>query len=97
MGMAARFTASQPGARTLVAPDRLKEIPVTADNKTPLEHVTDLASQLNGVTGGALGGLTTGVDDATGGLIGEVTGTLDGITGGTLGNATGGLLPGTGK
>lgn len=54
---------------------------------------TDLASQLDGVTGGALGGLTTGVDDATGGLIGEVTGTLDGLTGNTVTDATGGLLP----
>ena len=54
---------------------------------------SDLANQLDGVTGGALGGLTTGADDATGGLIGEVTGTLDGLTGGVLGDATGGLLP----
>ncbi len=54
---------------------------------------TDLANGLNGATGGALGGLTSGVDDATGGLIGEVTGTVDGLTGGTLTNSTGGLLP----
>ncbi len=49
----------------------------------------DVASQLDGVTGGALGGLTGGVDNATGGLITEVTGTLDEVTGG----ATGNLLP----
>ncbi|NYE36894.1 hypothetical protein F4692_002027 [Nocardioides cavernae] len=68
------------------------------DTVTTVTNTTsDLASQLNGVTGGALGGLTSGVDNATGGLIGEVTGTLDGATGGLLGNATGGLLPGTGR
>ena len=43
--------------------------------------------------GGALGGLTSTVDDATGGLISEVTGTVDGLTGNTVTDATGGLLP----
>ncbi|GAA5115944.1 hypothetical protein GCM10023339_23810 [Alloalcanivorax gelatiniphagus] len=69
--------------------DITKGVTDTVTNTT-----SDVASQLNNVTGGALGGLTTGIDDATGGLIEEVTGTLDGLTGGTLGNATGGLLPG---
>ena len=57
------------------------------------DTTSDLANGLNGVTGGALGGLTSSVDNATGGLIGEVTGTLDGLSGGTVGDATGGLLP----
>jgi hypothetical protein len=73
----------------------------TKDPTKPVKEVTegvtdttsDLANQLDGVTGGALGGLTTGADDATGGLIGEVTGTLDGLTGNTVTDATGGLLP----
>ena len=72
-----------------------------ADPTKPIKDITkgvtdttsNLTTQLNGVTGGAVGGLTGAVDDATGGLIGEVTGTLDGVTGGLLGNATGGLLP----
>ena len=101
-------TAPTPAPQTLL-PDATQQDPTkhdpTKDPTKPVKEVTqgvtdttsDLANQLDGVTGGALGGLTTGVDDATGGLIGEVTGTLDGITGGTLGNATGGLLPGTGK
>lgn len=67
----------------------------------PVEEVVDqvttttsnLTTQLDGVTGGAVGGLTGSLDNATGGLIGEVTGVLDGTTGGVLGNATGGLLP----
>ena len=86
-------------------PDATQQDPTkhdpTKDPTKPVKEVTqgvtdttsDLANQLDGVTGGALGGLTTGVDDATGGLIGEVTGTVDGITGGTLTDATGGLLP----
>ena len=48
---------------------------------------------VQGSVTGALGGLTSGADDATGGLIGEVTGTVDGLTGGALDDATGGLLP----
>jgi hypothetical protein len=81
-------------------PDPTQQEP-TKDPTKPVKEVTegvtdttsDLANQLDGVTGGALGGLTTGVDDATGGLIGEVTGTLDGVTGNTVTDATGGLLP----
>ena len=73
----------------------------TKDPTKPVKEVTqgvtdatsDLANQLDGVTGGALGGLTTGADDATGGLIGEVTGTVDGVTGNPVTDATGGLLP----
>ncbi|MCW2735791.1 DUF5667 domain-containing protein [Nocardioides sp.] len=73
-------------------PDKVKDITKgVTDGVT--DTTTDLANQLDGVTGGALGGLSTGLDNATGGLIGEVTGTLDGATGGTLGNATGDLLP----
>lgn len=68
--------------------DPTQSVPSTVTNTT-----SDLASQLHGITGGALGGLTSGVDDATGGLIGEVTGSLDGATDGTLHNATGDLLP----
>lgn len=79
--------------------DITKGLTDTLDDTTDTVTTTtgDLASQLNGVTGGALGGLTSGVDNATGGLIGEVTGTLDGASGELLGNATGGLLPGTGR
>jgi hypothetical protein len=81
--------------------DPTKPDPTKPDPTKPVKEITqgvtdttsDLANQLNGVTGGALGGLTTGVDDATGGLIGEVTGTLDGLTGDTVTDATGGLLP----
>ncbi len=67
--------------------------PVKDITKGVTDTTSNLTTQLNGVTGGAVGGLTGAVDDATGGLIGEVTGTLDGATGGLLGNATGGLLP----
>lgn len=66
----------------------VKDVTTTVTNTT-----SNLTTQLDGVTGGAVGGLTGAVDDATGGLIGEVTGTLDGATSGLLGNATGGLLP----
>ena len=54
----------------------------TSPRASPTPPAT-LTTQLDGVTGGAVGGLTGAVDDATGGLIGEVTGTLDGATGGT--------------
>ncbi len=78
-------------------PDPTKVDPTKGDPTKPVKDVTDTTSdvvqQLDGVTGGALGGLTGTVDNATGGLIGEVTGTVDGLTGGVLGNATGGLLP----
>ncbi len=75
--------------------------PPKVDPTKPVEEVVDqvtgttsnIVTQLDGVTGGAIGGLTGTLDNATGGLIGEVTGVLDGATGGTLGNATGGLLP----
>lgn len=75
--------------------------PTKTDPTKPAKDITkgvthttgNVADQLDGVTGGAIGGLTGGLDDATGGLIGEVTGTVDGVTGGALGNATGGLLP----
>ena len=67
--------------------------PVKDVTTTVTTTTSNLTTQLNGVTGGAVGGLTGAVDNATGGLIGEVTGTLDGATGGLLGNATGGLLP----
>jgi hypothetical protein len=73
-------------------PDKVKDITQgVTDGVT--DTTTDLANQLNGVTGGALGGLTSSVDNATGGLIGEVTGTVDGVTDGALGDATGNLLP----
>lgn len=73
-------------------PDRPGKVTDVTEDVT--DTTTDLANDLDGVTGGALGGLTTGVDDATGGLIDEVTGTLDGLTGDTLDQATdGGLLP----
>ena len=97
-------TAPTLAPQTLL-PDATQQDPTkhdpTKDPTKPVKEVTqgvtdttsDLANQLDGVTGGALGGLTTGVDDATGGLIGEVTGTVDGVTGGTLTDATGGLLP----
>lgn len=67
--------------------------PVQDITKGVTGTTSTLTTQLDGVTGGAIGGLTGAVDDATGGLIGEVTGTVDGATGGLLGNATGGLLP----
>jgi hypothetical protein len=73
-------------------PDKVKDV-TQGVTQGVTGTTTDLANQLNGVTGGALGGLTSSVDDATGGLIGEVTGTVDGLTGGTLGDATGNLLP----
>jgi hypothetical protein len=81
--------------------DPTRQEPTRTDPSKPVKEVTqgvtdttsDVASQLNGVTGGALGGLTTGVDDATGGLISEVTGTLDGVTDDTVTDSTGGLLP----
>ena len=81
--------------------DPTQQDPTKTDPTKPVKEVTegvtdttsDVASQLNGVTGGALGGLTTGVDDATGGLISEVTGTLDGLTDDTVTDSTGGLLP----
>jgi hypothetical protein len=80
-----------------VVPDPTKPEKDPGKVKDVTDDVTDtssdLANGLNGVTGGALGGLTSSVDNATGGLIGEVTGTLDGLTGGTVGDATGGLLP----
>lgn len=75
-------------------PERDRPDKVTDVTEDVTDTTTDLANDLDGVTGGALGGLTTGVDDATGGLIGEVTGTLDGLTGDTLDQAgDGGLLP----
>lgn len=75
-------------------PERDRPGKVTDVTEDVTDTTTDLANDLDGVTGGALGGLTTGVDDATGGLIGEVTGTLDGLTGDTLDQAgDGGLLP----
>lgn len=87
-------TASTPEE---VVPDPTKPEKTPGKVKDVTDGVTDttsdLANGLNGVTGGALGGLTGSVDNATGGLIGEVTGTLDEVTGGTVGDATGGLLP----
>lgn len=85
----------------VVVPETTKPDPTKGDPTKPVKDVTDgvtdttgdVVQQLDGVTGGALGGLTGSVDNATGGLIGEVTGTVDGVTGGMLGNATGGLLP----
>lgn len=86
-----------------LVPDPTKTDPTKTDPTTPgkvkdvtddvTDTTTDLANQLDGVTGGALGGLTTGLDNATGGLIGELTGTVDDVTGGTVGSSTGGLLP----
>jgi hypothetical protein len=86
---------------TVVVPETTKPNPTKGDPTKPVKGVTegvtdttgDLAQQLDGVTGGALGGLTGSVDNATGGLIGEVTGTVDGLTGDALGDATGELLP----
>jgi hypothetical protein len=89
---------------SLVVPGTPKPSPTKpskVDPTKPVEEVvnevtdttSDLVTQLDGVTGGAIGGLTGSLDNATGGLIGEVTGALDGVTGGTLGHATGGLLP----
>jgi hypothetical protein len=85
----------------VAVPETTKPDPTKGDPTKPVKGVTegvtgttdDLANQLNGVTGGALGGLTGSVDNATGGLIGEVTGAVDEVTGGVLGDATGGLLP----
>ncbi len=82
-------------------PDPTKVDPTKVDPTKPVKDITkgvtdttsNLANQLDEVTGGAIGGLTGAANDATGGLIGEVTGTVDGVTGGALGNATGGLLP----
>ena len=80
-----------------VVPDPTKPEKTPGKVKDVTDGVTDttsdLANGLNGVTGGALGGLTSSVDNATSGLIGEVTGTLGGLTGGTNDDATGGLLP----
>jgi hypothetical protein len=73
---------------TRSGPGKVKDV-----TKGVTDTTTDLANQLDGATGGALGGLTTGLDDATGGLIGEVTGTVDDLAGGTLDDATGDLLP----
>jgi hypothetical protein len=73
-------------------PGKVKDtVDTTVDTVT--DTTTDVVTQLDGVTGGALGGLTSTVDDATGGLISEVTGTVDGLTGNTVTDATGGLLP----
>ena len=93
--------SATPGASTtpeVTVPDPTKPDPTKPGKVRDVtqgvtETTTDLANQLNGATGGALGGLTSSVDDATGGLIGEVTGTVDGLTDGTLGDATGNLLP----
>ncbi len=82
-------------------PETTKPDPTKVDPTKPVKDITkgvtdttsNLANQLDEVTGGAIGGLTGAANDATGGLIGEVTGTVDGVTGGALGNATGGLLP----
>ncbi len=82
-------------------PDPNQVDPTKVDPTKPVKDITqgvtdttsNLANQLDEVTGGAIGGLTGGLNDATGGLIGEVTGTVDGVTGGALGNATGSLLP----
>lgn len=79
-------------------PQTTKPDPTNGDPTKPVKDitkgVTDTTSNLaDQVTGGAIGGLTGGLNDATGGLIGEVTGTLNGVTGGVLGNATGSLLP----
>ena len=78
-----------------------KRQPTKGDPTKPVKDLTDevtettndIVTQLDGVTGGAIGGLTGSIDNATGGLIGEVTGVLDGATDGALGNATGSLLP----
>lgn len=76
---------------TKVKPDVPGKVKDTVDTVT--DTTSDVVTQLDGVTGGALGGLTGTVDNATGGLISEVTGTLDGLTGNTVSDATGGLLP----
>jgi hypothetical protein len=98
------LTPSVPTSTPGVVPETPTATPTTptkGDPTKPVKGVTeevtettnDIVTQLDGVTGGAIGGLTGSVDNATGGLIGEVTGVLDGATGGALGNATGGLLP----
>ncbi|MDT0183570.1 DUF5667 domain-containing protein [Microbacterium sp. ARD31] len=80
-------------------PTTKPDVPGTVDDTvedtvdTVTDTTSDVVTQLDGVTGGALGGLTGTVDNATGGLISEVTGTVDGLTGNTVTNATGGLLP----
>ncbi|WP_374454624.1 DUF5667 domain-containing protein [Nocardioides sp.] len=80
---------------TKVKPDVPGKVKDTVDDTVDdvTDTTSDVVTQLDGVTGGALGGLTGTVDNATGGLISEVTGTLDGLTGNTVTNATGGLLP----
>ena len=98
------LTPSVPTSTPSVVPETPKPTPTTPTKGDPTKPVKDLTdevtettndivTQLDGVTGGAIGGLTGSVNNATGGLIDEVTGVLNGATGGALGNATGGLLP----
>ena len=93
-----------PTATPTSVPTKQSEGPVkdtTNGVKDDVKHTTDqvvdttnqVTSTLDGLTGGAVGGLTGDLDDATDGLIGEVTGTLDGLTGGSVTGSTGGLLP----
>lgn len=91
-------TPSPSATPEVTVPDPTKPEPTRPGDVTDItddvtDTTTDLANELQGVTGGAVGGLTTSVDDATGGLIDEVTGTLEGLSGDTLDQATGDLLP----